>query len=75
MSLGKEGALLCVRIQDNGCGFEVNKGQAKGNKKPTMGLVDMQERTMFAGGAWLLKSTPNQGTEIEIRLPLVSPPI
>ncbi len=74
LSLGKKGALLCVRIRDNGCGFEMNKTQTKGTRKPTMGLVDMQERTTFVSGAWLLKSTPSQGTEIEIRIPLVSPP-
>ena len=66
--LAIEGAHLGLRIWDNGCGFEPSKRDDAGN-----GLGNMQKRIRDLGGAFSLRSTPGQGTLIEVRVPLNQP--
>lgn len=59
---------LCVRIQDDGCGFEPAKfaGVATGH----FGLAVMQERAQRIGGSLRLNSEPGRGTTVEADIPL-----
>lgn len=55
---------LCLRIKDNGVGFDPNK-DAKG-----YGLLGMRERAIAACGDFTLRSKPGEGTLILAKLPL-----
>jgi signal transduction histidine kinase len=58
-----EESRVCVRIQDDGVGFQAP--QEKG-----MGILGMEERVRHLGGSFHIDSQPGQGTGISIQLPL-----
>ncbi len=57
--------LLCLRISDNGKGFNVNEIQIK----KTLGLMGMNERAKMINGVFEIKSLPGQGSVIELKAP------
>jgi PAS domain S-box-containing protein len=66
VSIGQSNGLLTVRISDNGAGF-----WADGPRKPnSYGLLGLRERAALLGGDATIASSPGEGTQIEIRLPL-----
>ncbi|MBK7939375.1 MAG: hypothetical protein IPJ82_20835 [Lewinellaceae bacterium] len=60
----KEGHELVVQVRDNGCGFDTATVR-RGN-----GLDNMAQRAAAAGGQLSLRSSPMEGTETTLRLPL-----
>ncbi|MYL65413.1 sensor histidine kinase [Bacillus hwajinpoensis] len=54
-----------LHIKDNGKGFEMNE-----NKKGAYGLDSMQERSDEIGGQFRVSSRPDEGTLVEVRVPL-----
>jgi two-component system, NarL family, sensor histidine kinase UhpB len=72
LHLVRDGTVVRVVLRDNGRGFD--PAQPRGRKRkgqgPGMGLVDMQERAAFMGGTCSLNSSPGEGTEIVIEMPL-----
>jgi two-component system, NarL family, sensor histidine kinase UhpB len=66
VALRRDGDVLCVDVQDDGCGFDtavVEHG---------FGLAGMRERVELGGGTLTLDSRPGQGTRIAVRLPAVA---
>lgn len=63
----RNGALLGLRICDNGVGFDpaVKHGQS-------FGLLGMQERVLMLGGTVDILTAPGRGTEIRVDIPVVS---
>lgn len=57
---------LFVHIRDNGKGFNVS---ADNDKKTSYGLKTMRERSEELGGTFKLRSNPDEGTYIDIRIP------
>lgn len=55
---------LSLKIEDNGKGYDTNQ-QFTG-----LGLVGMRERVIALDGRMTVRSAPNEGTEISIRLPI-----
>ena len=64
-----EKQMLCCSIRDDGAGFDSHLAQSRGGRKG-LGLVAMQERLNAIGGTLQIDSSPGQGTEISISLPL-----
>lgn len=60
-----EAPAICLVIEDNGCGFDVNGVRTRGG----LGLVSMHDRVGELGGEFLVSSTPGAGTRLEIRCP------
>jgi two-component sensor histidine kinase len=58
---------LHVTIQDDGQGFDL-QGARKG-----MGLANIQERALALDGTVQIKSTPGQGTDLRVSIPLFLP--
>ncbi|WP_226655807.1 histidine kinase [Guptibacillus hwajinpoensis] len=54
-----------LHIKDNGKGFEMNP-----NKKGAYGLDSMQERSDEIGGQFRVSSRPDEGTLVEVRVPV-----
>jgi len=68
----QEGPQICISIIDNGQGFEAG---TKRNSKKGFGLQIMQERAESVGGTLKINTTPGQGVEIILRLPVFSYPV
>src|SRR6266540_5255201 len=78
--LGCEDQEVCLRVCDNGIGFQVDQlnkqqlalpslfgGNASGHG---LGLANMRERAVSEGGSLELISKPHKGTTVEVRIPL-----
>jgi signal transduction histidine kinase len=57
------GGPLCLRIEDDGAGFDPADVSSKG-----FGLATMEERARAIGAEFRLRSIPGRGTWIEVRL-------
>lgn len=55
---------LSLWVEDNGKGYEVDQ------VSNGLGLLGMRERTIAAGGEFAVYSAPNDGTQIQVKLPL-----
>lgn len=54
-----------LRVRDNGVGFDT-----VANKPKSFGLVGMRERVAVLGGSLIINSSPGNGTEITVRVPV-----
>ncbi len=66
-SLIAENGQVVLTITDNGKGFDVEEV----NKKKTLGLLGMKERTLLLGGSYEISGNRNMGTSVVIRIPVV----
>ena len=51
-------------IEDDGCGFNVEKVRSG-----SQGLANMRKRSQDLGGSFMVASSPDQGTKLEVALP------
>jgi signal transduction histidine kinase len=58
---------LVLTIVDDGVGFDVDAAWGKG-----LGLISMSERVDAIGGSFEIRSQPGAGTQLEIKVPLVT---
>jgi signal transduction histidine kinase len=65
--LGKNENFLELRIEDNGCGFNVKRLMASGSSVQAFGLTGMKERVELSGGRFAIRSAPGKGTRVEAR--------
>jgi signal transduction histidine kinase len=66
----QEGESLRALIRDDGVGFDVDRMRAFGGERPHLGLLGMEERASLADGKLEVRSEPDAGCEIALRLPL-----
>jgi two-component system, NarL family, sensor histidine kinase UhpB len=67
VDLGDDGAAVTATVQDDGCGFDVERtltGDAAG-----LGLHGMRERAAYVGGAVTVTSLRESGTRVLARIP------
>ena len=57
--------LLILNIEDNGRGFDTSIL----NKKRTLGILGMEERSLMMGGKYIIKSEPGEGTTVKVTVP------
>lgn len=57
---------VILRISDNGIGFDMNKVKTR-----SYGMQNMRERAYEIGGTFKVISLPNQGTKLEVKVPLL----
>lgn len=65
ISLQQEQEVICLRIQDDGCGYDASKARAG------LGILGMRERAAAVGGTLTIISEPGRGTTVEAILPRV----
>ena len=61
-----EDDVLVMSITDNGIGFNENEI----NKKKSLGILGMKERTIMLGGSYQISSKENEGVMVLVKLPL-----
>jgi signal transduction histidine kinase len=64
----QDGEELCIRVEDEGNGFDVET--VLNQADPSFGMQIMQERVKAAGGRLKLDSLPGQGTRLTVHVPL-----
>ncbi len=65
VDLHKEADDYVLKVRDNGCGFD-----ASTKKIDSYGLLGMRERALMLGGELIINSSPGNGTEIVVRIPV-----
>ncbi|MCF7533335.1 PAS domain-containing sensor histidine kinase [Pseudomonas petrae] len=65
LSLTLSDGLLCMRIADDGKGFDL-----RAERPASFGLVGMRERVLIMGGQLHLDTLPGEGTTLRIHIPL-----
>jgi signal transduction histidine kinase len=63
-------AALVMRVADDGRGFDPT---ARAVRARRLGLTSMNERAASMGGSLTITSAPDQGTTVELRVPLAGP--
>lgn len=66
VTLIKRDDIAILRVKDNGIGFDIHTA-----KTGSYGLQNMEERALEVGGAMKIVSLPNQGTQIEVKVPIL----
>ena len=66
----REGATICLRVTDNGAGFDTAAVVGRGGKTGGFGLLNIRERLGYLGGSCDLQSEPGRGTRVVLRAPL-----
>ena len=64
---------LRVIVEDNGCGFNVEKLQQTLGGVRRLGLLGMQERAELVGGTFVVESETGKGTTVYVNIPLTNP--
>lgn len=67
--LRREGDALEMRVEDDGCGFDVADMRHRAALGASMGVLGMQERAMLVGGTLSIESAPSAGCSISLRCP------
>ena len=62
------GGEIWAAVRDDGRGFDPDSDASEG-----LGLISMAERARYLRGSLQVRSAPGQGTEIELRIPVVDP--
>ncbi len=70
LQLRFERTVAVLKIQDDGCGFDSRSFKVGQKKWPGLGLSNMRERALSLGGNYEVKSAPNKGTTITVRVPV-----
>jgi two-component system NarL family sensor kinase len=70
VQLIKQDGSVQLTIKDDGIGFDAKHHATRRKGKRVLGMLGMQERAAYVGGALTVKSGPRAGTEVEVRIPL-----
>ena len=65
LSHTRENYSICVDLQDDGCGFEIDNLPRRGLR-----LSQMQQRVAEAGGTFEIHTQPGKGTCIQVEIPI-----
>jgi signal transduction histidine kinase len=67
--LARENGSVSLEVHDNGIGFSGEPLSASGS----LGILGMRERALLLGGEFVVRGKPNQGTLVQVRIPLLDP--
>jgi PAS domain S-box-containing protein len=70
VALRRDGAMVQLRVRDNGIGFDAAAGPNETPGDRHLGLLSMRERVAMAGGEIAISSKPGDGTEIVASFPM-----
>ena len=65
-----EHSLLLLEIKDNGGGFDVKAVNQNYEKRGSLGMINLTERTELINGLLNLDSAPGRGTNVQVFIPL-----
>jgi signal transduction histidine kinase len=62
--------LIVLEIKDNGKGFDVKAVTKNYEKRGSLGMVNLDERTELINGLLHIDSAPDKGTNVQVFIPL-----
>jgi signal transduction histidine kinase len=62
--------LSLLEVQDDGMGFDVNAITKAYDKRGSLGMINLRERTELVNGLLNIQSQPGKGTVIQVYIPL-----
>jgi signal transduction histidine kinase len=62
--------LSLLEIQDDGMGFDVNAVASAYDKRGSLGMINLRERTELVNGLLNVQSQPGKGTLVQVYVPL-----
>jgi signal transduction histidine kinase len=65
-----ETGLALLEIQDDGIGFDLNAINKGYDKRGSLGMINLRERTELVNGLLNIQSQPNRGTIVQVYVPL-----
>jgi signal transduction histidine kinase len=68
--LVRDGDRLCLRVEDDGRGFDVLEPAAEAVRRRRFGLLGVRERAELVGGEVRIHSAPGRGTRLEVLVPV-----
>jgi len=70
LALRAKDGVIELKIEDNGTGFDPNRGGLSRHSGSGLGLSSMKERAEIAGGSVRIRSEPGKGTSVTASWPL-----
>ncbi|MGQ9688306.1 MAG: PAS domain-containing sensor histidine kinase, partial [Desulfobaccales bacterium] len=70
INIQEKGPFLQIQVVDNGIGFNADELGRKADKSAGYGLFSIRERLSSLGGYFKITSTPGEGTQVTITVPL-----
>jgi signal transduction histidine kinase len=65
-----ETGIALLEIEDDGLGFDVESVNRSYDKRGSLGMVNLRERTELVTGLLNIDSAPGKGTRIQVYIPL-----
>lgn len=65
-----EAGIALLEIEDDGLGFDVEAVNKSYDKRGSLGMVNLRERTELVNGLLNIDSAPGKGTRIQVYIPL-----
>ncbi len=65
-----EPGLVLLEVQDDGVGFDVQAVTQAYDKRSSLGMINLRERTELVNGLLNIQSQPGKGTLIQVYIPL-----
>lgn len=62
--------IAILEINDNGVGFDVAEVNKSYDKRGSLGMVNLRERTELVNGVLNIQSAPGKGTKVQVVIPL-----
>jgi len=69
-ALKKQPEIALLEIADDGIGFDVNTTMKSYDKRGSLGMINLRERTELVNGLLHIDSVPGRGTKIQVFIPL-----
>jgi signal transduction histidine kinase len=70
--LPNDNSLALLQIADNGEGFDVKAVTSSYEKRGSLGMVNLSERTELINGMLHIESAPGKGTKVQVLIPLTN---
>ena len=70
IELKREDGFVCLLVNDNGQGFDVDATRHSPDPARALGLAGMEERVSLLGGELTVESFPGRGTTVSARIPM-----
>lgn len=70
LKMTRDPEVALLDIADNGLGFDLNSVMGGYEKRGSLGMINLQERTELINGVLQLDSAPGKGTRIRVYIPL-----
>ena len=65
-----ESGVVLLEIEDDGIGFDVEAMNKAYDKRSSLGMVNLRERTELVNGLLNIESAPGKGTRVSVYIPL-----